>query len=188
MKVKEIINEINEQRMQRFQDGTNERKIYDTKNRRDEQRVMRALMNDMNYEVDVYKTGHEGPVNKINPSKLLKTTVANAMTKITGMNRVEAAHLMSLYEFDNHDANRMLEFTKEFINVYLQTGRKLPLGGRKDSDISLVGRVMESNTLKYPVKTGKVDENGKEIFETKEVEVPEYRYAKAYCKCPSWKK
>ena len=36
----------------------------------------------------------------------------------------------------------MINISKQFIHTYLETGRKLPLGGREKSNISLVNKTI----------------------------------------------
>ena len=53
MKVADLIKEINEQR------SPNDKKTYDTKSQKDELLIMKAMLNDKEYKVDVYKGNYE---------------------------------------------------------------------------------------------------------------------------------
>ena len=112
---------------------------------------------------------------------MFSTVISNA----THMSKTETDGLMDNYEFKNQEANAMIGLSKEFINTYLNTGRKLPLGGREKSNASLIKKVVPAGTLKYPVRVGK-DKNGKSICEAKEVHVESYDAVKSYSPCPAW--
>ena len=55
------------------------------------------------------------------------------------MSKTETDGLMDNYEFKNQEANAMIGLSKEFINTYLNTGRKLPLGGI-DAEIERINK------------------------------------------------
>ena len=106
-----------------------------TSSKKDEVRVMRAVMNDTTYSVGVY--GNEGKKDEFNPSVTFREVCASVISGAAKIPANEANALIKDYEFKRSDAERMVEFSKEFVNTYLHTGRKLPLGGRASSNISL---------------------------------------------------
>lgn len=175
--VLELINEINKERTKE--------NSYDTKNRKDEIAVMKAMLNDQSYEVTIYDSN--GPKGTFNPSKSIRKTLGNIMAGASGMSTKEARMLLEQYEFKTSDAKTFVELSKEFINTYLQTGRKLPLGGRERSNVSLVQRTTEPKEASFPVQSG-IDENGNPIYTHKTTTIPEYEYIKAYSGCPKWLK
>ena len=95
---------------------------------------------------------------------------------------------MDNYEFKNADAKTAVNLSKQFIYTYLETGRKLPLGGREKINASLTGKVIPEGMVKYPMKTGKFDKDGKEICEIKEKHIDSYSTIKVTGPCPSWVK
>ena len=179
MKVVDLIKEINEQR------SPNDKKTYDTKSQKDELLIMKAMLNDKEYKVDVYKgTGID---HSFCPSETMRNTMSSVIANTTGISNQEAHRLMDNYEFKTCEARNMIEFSKEFINTYLQTGRKLPLGGRETSNISLLKKSIAPGYVKYPVKIG-VDKDGNAICKSKDIFVNGYDSVKVSAPCPVWVK
>lgn len=161
------------------------KRTYDTKSQKNELAVMQAMMNDTSYQVDVYNnTGYQGIYN---PAQSFRRMVSNSLASITGISRMESDNLVSKHEFGPQDAKEMINFSKEFVHTYLKTGRKLPLGGREMSNISLKLKDVSSGFVSYPVKVGE-DSKGHAICEPKEAYVESYQTVKVYGPCPSWRK
>ena len=179
--VKEVIAEIEKKRIE-----SSTGKKYETRSQKDEIAVMKAMLNDPSYEVSVYnKTGCIGVYN---PSKELRKMIGGIITNTTGVQTNEAKRLMDNYEFSTNDAKTMISFSKEYINSYMHTGRKLPLGGREKSDISLIKRTIPSGTIKSPEIVG-TDKNGDPIYSnTKETKLEEYESIKVFSPYPQWLK
>src|SRR5574344_1869329 len=159
------------------------KKISDThtqvsSSQKDEIKVMKALINDKSYVVDVYgKNGVEGTLCPAQEARDLASSVIATTTKISS---AEASALADNYEFRNAEAVNMINISKEFINTYLQTGRKLPLGGRAKSDIAIAKKEVAGGVKNYPKKVG-VDENGKAVIEIKQTEpIPAYESIKVF--------
>lgn len=153
---------------------------------KDEIRVMKAMLNDPTFKVDVWsKDGIEG---QYCPYDEARTMVANIIKDTTKISNNEATDLASSYEFGNQEASIMIGISKEFINTYIETGRKLPLGGRETSDIAIAKKVKEAHTNSYPKKVG-VNEDGTDKYETVDDGViPEHGSLKVYSPTPSWLK
>lgn len=181
--VRELINSIRSNRMPVKKD--NSKKYYDTKSCKDEIAVAQAMMNDTTYNVDVYAGSNFQGV--YNPSQSIRRVISSSMSNITGMSRVESDNLVRDYEFTPNEAKEILDFSKEFINTYLQTGRKLPLGGRENSNVSLKLKQIQPGFVSYPVKVGE-DSNGKPICEPKQTYVGGYETIKVYGPWPQWAK
>jgi hypothetical protein len=145
--------------------------------RKDEVAVMKAMMNDPEYVVDIYdKTGKCG---EYCPSKELKKIVSSAVSATTKIPMKEATALVDNYEFTKTDAAAMVDMSKEFINTYLQTGRKLPLGGRVNSNIELLWKDIEEKTTGIPTK-------GSDVRGT--ATIPAHGGIKTFNRCPVWVK
>ena len=115
--VRELINEINTTRTQASSKA------------KDEVRVMKAMLNEPEFKVDVYgKSGVEGQYCPYEESRIM---VSNIIKNTTKVSQQEAMSLANSYEFGNQEATIMVGLSKEFINTYIETGRKLPLGGRE---------------------------------------------------------
>ena len=161
------------------------KKSYDTKSCKDEIAIAQAMMNDTNYNVDVYSGSTFQGV--YNPAQSIRRVISSSISNITGMSRIETDNLVKNYEFTQNEAKEVLDFSKEFINTYLQTGRKLPLGGREHSNVSLKLKQVEPGFISYPVKVGE-DNKGNPICESKQTYVGGYETIKVYGPWPQWAK
>lgn len=150
---------------------------------KDEVSVMQAMLNDPNYKVGVYKK--DGLVDTYCPSAEAREMVGRIISTTTKVGSQEAKALSNNYQFTKADASTMVGLSKEFINTYVQTGRKLPLGGRQNSDVSLELKVIEEKSSGFPKKMG-VDAQGKPIYKIETTKVPEHDGIKASSPCPSW--
>lgn len=146
--------------------------------KKDEITVMQAMMNDTNFSVDVYSKG--GKVDEYYPSRELRKVVTNVVASTTHIPVKEATELVNAYEFTRVDAAAMVNMSKEFVNTYLQTGRKLPLGGRKNSDVELMWKNIEDRTTEIPIKS--------ETGERLNTFIPAHGGIKAINPCPEWLK
>lgn len=156
-----------------------------TASKKDEIRVMKAMMNDTSYEVEVY--GNEGKEGTINPSKTLRSFCSSVLSGAAKIPNVEAEHLMENYEFKKSDAEKISEFSKEFVNTYLHSGRKLPLGGREKSNVSLALKVVPPGERSYPKSVG-VDKQGNKIYASSKTYVKSFESIKVFASAPSWVK
>ena len=180
-KVKDLINEIKQER-----ENTKNSNHYNTRSIRDEVSVMKAILNDKEYEVSIYN--NNGLVGTYNPSKSIRNMMGNIIAETTGISKIESEMLMDNYEFSNSNAKDMINFSKEFINTYLKTGRKLPLGFREKSNISLVQKIIPEKTVYSPEEIGE-DKDGNKIFKnSKETKLKEYESIKVYNPYPLWMK
>lgn len=151
---------------------------------RDEVRVMQAMLNDTSYEVGVY--GKSGLVETYNPAKEFKTMQANIVSSVTKINKDESMKLVDGYEVTKSDAAVMVGISKEFVNTYLSSGRKLPLGGREKSNFALSEKLVPKTEKTYQrrVDSG----NGTVTWEPGKKTIPEHKGLKARSSCPSWVK
>ena len=177
--VQELINDINESREKARQAGYT---TYDTKSQKDEVAIMKAMLNDKTYRVGVYSSS--GLQSEYCPAVEIRKTLSSIVQNATGIPSNEADTLMDRYEFKNQDAQGMIGFSKEFVNTYLQTGRKLPLGGRARSNISIIKKTVPGGRMLYPSSVNKsnVSMESKEVFEE------EHDTIRVYGSCPEWLK
>lgn len=151
---------------------------------KDEIAVMRAMINDRDFKVQVYDKN--GPTDQfINPSDNARIIGANILVDTTKMSRAEANTLMDGYEFTNKDAESFVNISKEFVSNYMDTGRKLPLGKREKSDISFSRKIVEPCTKGTPIKVG-VDANGNDVWETKTSYRPGHESIRVHAPHPSY--
>ena len=172
-KVKELVEKIN---TEKTQSGASAK---------DELTVMRAMLNDKDYVVDIYsKNGKEGEYRPRESAEAIATNILKGAAKITG---AEAAELAAGYEFTKSDAEEAIKLSKEFINTYAQTGRKINLGGREKSNVSLKLKHKEASTTSFPKRVG-ISNDGKPIYEKAQVNVPAYDSFSVNASAPEWLK
>lgn len=150
---------------------------------KDEVRVMQAMLNDTSFKVDVYS--NNGVEGQYCPAEDFKSMVSSVVASATKISKDEAKALSENYEASKNDAATMVNISKEYINTYMHTGRKLPLGGRVDTNFFLVARDVPEKTKPCPKKVG-YDEAGKAIYETPNKTIPAHMGLKAYSSCPKW--
>jgi hypothetical protein len=146
---------------------------------KDEVKVMKAMLNDTSYEVDIYdKTGVKATYN---PAKEVRSTISGIISNTTKIPKAEAEGYMEGYEFKSSEAQTFVNVSKEFVNTYLDTDRKLPFGTREKSDISIIANPKEASTRTYPAK---VEENGETKYIKETIAIPAHTSAKIVAKCP----
>lgn len=154
-------------------------------NKKDEIRVMQAMMNDDTFHVDVYdKNGKTDQT--FCPAEAARDMTATIIEKATRVAPDEAKILAKRYEFGKKEAEAMVDISKEFVlGTYLQTGRKISLGGREKSNVSIGLKEVSAGTRTYPKCIG-FDANGKKIFGRGIAKVSPYESIKVYAPCPEW--
>jgi len=173
IKVNDLIKEIKEGLKQR------------NASQKDEVRVMQAMLNDDSYKVDLYTK--EGKVGEYCPAEDYKNMVGNIITSTTKISKEEAKALSQEHEASKSEAATMVNISKQFTLSYLETNRKLPLGGRSDSNFALSLKEVPEKVKSCPRKIG-VDESGADIYETISRTTPAHVGLKAHGSCPVWLK
>lgn len=110
-------------------------------NAKDENRVMQAMLNDPSFKVDVWNKN--GVTGQYCPYDDARSLVANIIKDTTKISSNEATALAGNYIFGKQEASTFINISKEFVNTYMETGRKLPLGGRESSNISIARKTKE---------------------------------------------
>ena len=149
--------------------------------RKDEIRVMQAMMNDKDFKVATYDM--PGDPKFYCPAQDLRDALANQIHRTTKMSLQEATALAGEYEFTKSDATTQVSVAKEFVNTYMNTGRKLPLGIREDSNVSLVQKRIEECERTYPKKVG-INDDGSDRYEKATTHVPAHNSIKVISSCP----
>ena len=146
--------------------------------RKDEITVMKAMINDPDYSVDVYDK--DGKSEEYFPGREFRRVVSNAVAATTKIPAKEAVELVNAYEFTKSDAAALVGLSKEFVHSYLQTGRKLPIGGRITSNVDLVWKKFAERTAGVPARAGETDRSVTVI--------PAHEGIKVSNPCPPWVK
>lgn len=152
---------------------------------KDEVRVMRAMLSDPTYEVDVYD--NDGVCGTYSPAKEFRNMAASIMSNAAKIPQAESAKLMSDYEVRKTEADAMVGISKEFVNTFLHTGRKLPLGGREKSNVSLSLKQVPEGTRLYPLKVG-VNDDGTPRYSKAPTTVAGHEGIRVHAPCPPWVK
>ena len=152
---------------------------------KDETRVMKAMRNDTSYEVSVYD--NNGVAGTYCPAKDFKAMCASVIAGAAHISNAEATAMMENHNISNKEASAMTNIAKEYINTYMQTGRKLFLGGRETSAISLSGKHVPESTRLYPEKVG-VNSDGTPRYKKTPSSVPAHDSIRVHAPCPSWVK
>lgn len=171
VRVEDLITEINSDLKQR------------SSSRKDEISIMRAMLNDTTYEVDRYDKN--GKVDTYNPAKDFKAMASSIIATATKINKDEAAAIMDSYVVNRSQARTMVDISKEFVNTYVNTGRKLPFGGREKSNFAIAKKEVEATTKMYPKKIG-TNPDGTANHELYPKSVPAYTTIRSYGSCPPW--
>ena len=148
---------------------------------KDEVRIMQAMMNDTSYEVGVYNKS--GKIADYNPAKDFREMQRNIIASVTKIGKDEAAKLVEGYEATKSDATTMVNISKEFVNTYLSSGRKLPLGGREKANFALSEKIVPTTEKTYQRRI--VGANGEFTWEPGKKVIPEHKGLKAKSSCPS---
>ncbi len=149
--------------------------------RKDEVRVMQAMLNDKEYTVGVY--GKDGQEDVYTPFADARDMIATIIASTAKINKSEAELLAQDHMFSKSEATSMVNIGKEFVNTYIHSGRKLPLGSREKSNVAIALKEVAPSQRSYPKKVG-VDANGNAIYEHPVVEVNGYETVKVYASCP----
>ena len=144
---------------------------------KDEVLVMKAMVNDSSFKVGEYsKAGLSGEYSPYDDARKLVASIINSAAHIPSS---EAKSLADSYEFSKSDAAVLVNISKEFVNTYVQTGRKLPLGGRESSNVSLELKTVAEAKKQFPIVGS--TERGESI-------IPAHTALKASGPCPVWLK
>lgn len=152
---------------------------------KDELRVMRSMLNDKDYKVGVYNK--EGLQGTFCPAEEIRAFASSVIKSTTKISEDEAVRLAEEHEFSKGESQNVINVSKEFVNTYLQTGKRLPLGGREKSDAALILEEKAAGPVSYNQKVG-VTEDDKPIIERRTKEVPAYDKVKSSSTCPTWVK
>lgn len=173
VKVNDLVKEINNSLSQR------------SSSRKDEIAVMQAMLSDPTYEATVYTK--DGPSETYNPCKDFRSMCASVISNVARVPEAEATTMMEDYAVKKSEATAMVGIAKEFIGVYLHTGRKLPLGGRERSDISLSLKEVPESIRPCPHKVG-VNEDGSSRYSRNPTKVGAHEAIRVHAPCPAWVK
>lgn len=141
---------------------------------KDETRVMQAMLNDKEFKVATFDSkGQNGEYCPAEDARKMSASIIASTTKIS---KSEAETLADSHTFTSAEASSMVGISKEFVNTYVQTGRRLPLGARETSNIKL--------ELKHKPETQVSVPNDK----SRKVTVPAHDTLRVHGACPVYLK
>jgi hypothetical protein len=135
------------------------------------------MLNDKDYKVGEYTK--DGKVGEYCPYEDSRKMISTIIAKTAKISAAEAKTLADDYSFGKSESATMVNISKEFINTYVATGRKLPLGGRETMNASLSIKHVSETQKQYPV-------GGIGSTERGEVTIPAHDSLKVSAPCPIW--
>ena len=118
-------------------------------NKVDEIKVMKAMLNDPNFQISVYDK-NKGLIGTRCPHEESVKYAANLCSAITGIDSKSATELASNYEFTKKDAIYMIDMSKSFVQTYLDTGRKINVCQTEDAQAELMTRAIPEKEKLIP--------------------------------------
>ena len=107
-----------------------------SQNKGDEVAVAQALLNDPDFKVGIYDK-NKGLIGTRNVHEEAVSFIASVSSEITGLDRKTSEELASKYTFTKKDANFIINTTRDFIQTYLNTGRKFNLVQSENSEANI---------------------------------------------------
>ena len=144
---------------------------------KDEVNLMMAMMNDKTFKVD--ELGANGQVvSTYCPAEVAEDLAANIIKGATKVTAAEAEELAKNHQFTKKEASAMVTISKEFVNTYLDTGRKIKFGNREGKNLVLSQKDKATSTCTYPKKVG-INPDGTPIYQLATTEIAAYKEVKA---------
>lgn len=144
---------------------------------KDEVTVMMAMVNDKSFKVD--ELGKDGKVvSSYCPAEVADELAASIIRGATKVSIAEAEELAKNYQFGKKEATAMVTLSKEFINTYLDTGRKVKFGNREGKSLVLAQKDKEATTCTFPKRVG-YNKDGSPIYQLASTEISAYKEVKA---------
>ena len=146
-------------------------------NKIDEVKVMKSMLNDKNFKMAIYDK-NEGYMGDKCPAEEATQFVASVIQSATGLDSKDSKHLADNYEFTKKDAVFMVNNAKDFLEVYMKTGRKINIIQNGAGEASIYARDIPAGTKNIPAKPGSP--------ETKQISTPAYTKIVSISKSPKY--
>lgn len=146
-------------------------------NKADELRVMTTMLNDADFSIGIYdkKIGYIG---QRCPHEEAVKFVGDVIQRATGLEKKDSQHLASGLEFTKRDASFLLSNMKDFLSVYMDTGRKINIMQNANTEANLYIKEMSASTKTIPSK-----DNPKE---SRTITTSAYTKLVSQSKCPKY--
>jgi hypothetical protein len=119
----------------------------------DQLRVQQMLLNDPDYEISIYDK-NKGRIGSRNVHTEAVNFISDISSAITGVDKKEAFECASKYKFTKKDANFFYNMNRDFMQTYLQTGRKINIVQTENSEASIFYRPVASREKIVPGRNG----------------------------------
>lgn len=146
-------------------------------NKIDEVKVMKSMLNDKDFKIAVYDK-NEGYIGDRCPAEEAKGFISNIIQAATGLDAKDSKHLADEYEFTKKDAVYLVNNAKDFMEVYMRTGRKLNIIQNGEGEASIYAREIPASTKNIPAKPGSP--------EIKEIKTPAYTKIVSISRSPKY--
>ena len=124
-----------------------------SQNKGDEVAVAQALLNDPDFQVGIYDK-NKGLIGTRNVHEEAVKFITNVTSEITGLEKKTTEDLASKYTFTKKDANFIINTSRDFIQTYLKTGRKLNIVQAEDAEANIFLRPTVAKEKLIPTKEG----------------------------------
>lgn len=148
-------------------------------NKIDEVKVMKSMINDKNFKIAIYDR-NEGYIGDKCPAEEASQFIANVIQGATGLDAKDSKHLADNYEFTKKDAVYLVNNAKDFMEVYMRTGRKLNIIQNNTGEASIYAREIPAGVKNIPAKPGSP--------EIKQISTPAYTKIVSISKSPKYVK
>lgn len=149
---------------------------------RDEIAVAQEFLNNPDYVMDVYKKG-AGKVGTFCPRDTFNKMNAMMIGTVAHVKPEEAAAMAAGYKVTKVGAECFVDLTKNYMNTYLDTGRKFALPGTAEHCFAFAIKEVDEGIKKYPATVASKD--GK-TYSTVEKKVPAHISIRAWGSCPDY--
>lgn len=147
-------------------------------NKVDEIRVMRCMLNDANFTLGVYDK-NLGYIGERSPRQEAVNFVKNIIGGATGLDSRDSKCLAENYEFTKRDASFLLDNMRDFLQVYMSTGRKINVMQTAATEATLNTRAVQGRSNK-PVP------DKENPGQTKQITTSPYVKLVAVTRCPKY--
>lgn len=120
-------------------------------NKVDEVKVMQCMLNDKDFSLGVYEK-NIGYVGQRCPHDEGVKFVKNIIMGSTGLDGKDSKHLAENYEFTKRDANFLLDNMRDFIKVYMNSGRKMNIMQGPSTEACIHIKPVNSSVKSIPDK------------------------------------
>lgn len=120
-------------------------------NKVDEVEVMRTMLNDKNFSIGVYNKNC-GYVGQRCPHNEAVLFVRDVIKNSTGLDMKDSKELANNYEFTKKDANFLLTNMRDYMSIYMSTGRKINIIQNNDTEAYLYTKNIPEGTKCIPDK------------------------------------